>query len=100
MIKLYEFIYGVAFTIILGTALCADSMAAYPYGFRIMFVCIGVAVVLAVLGGRLRERDERIKKAARRGGALTGGGTSASADTSHAHYMGPERKNQDEKIPD
>lgn len=100
MIKLYEFVYGVAFTIILGTALCADSLADYPHGFRIVFACIGVAVVLTVLGGRLKERDGRIKKAARRGGALTGGGTSASADTLHTHYMGPERKIQDEKIPD
>lgn len=96
MIRLYEIIHGVAFTIILGTALCADSLADYPHGFRIMFICIGVAAVLVELGNRLEDRAARTKKAARRGGALTGGGSSASAEIPHPHYMGNERKNQDE----
>lgn len=96
MTKLCEIVYGVAMFLIFGTALCADSLADYPHGFRIMFICIGVAAVLVELGNRLEDRAARTKKAARRGGALTGGGSSASAEIPHPHYMGNERKNQDE----
>ena len=62
MTKLCEIVYGVAMFLIFGTALCADSLADYPHGFRIMFICIGVAAVLVELGNRLEDRAARTKK--------------------------------------
>lgn len=92
MTKLCEVIYGVAMLLIFGTALCADGLADIPHGFLIMFICIGVAAVLVELGNRLEDRAARTKKAARRGGALTGGRSSASAEKPHSHYRETERK--------
>lgn len=50
MTKLCEVIYGVAMLLIFGTALCADGLADIPHGFLIMFICVGVAGGLVLLG--------------------------------------------------
>ena len=89
MTKLCEVIYGVAMLLIFGTALCADGLA----GFLIMFICVGVAGGLVLLGNWLEDRIAMAQKiAARRGGALTGGRSSASAEKPHSHYRETERK--------
>lgn len=93
MAKLCEVIYGVAMLLIFGTALCADGLADIPHGFLIMFICVGVAGGLVLLGNWLEARISLVEKiAARRGGALTGGRSSASAEKPHSHYRETERK--------
>lgn len=91
--KLCSIVYGVALFLMFGTALCADGLADIPHGFLIMFICVGVAGALVFLGNWLEDRIAMAqKKAARRGGALTGGRSSASAEIPHSHYRENERK--------
>ena len=53
MKKLLDLIYGVAFFLILGAAMCADGIADLPHGFVILFVIVGVAGALVFIGNRL-----------------------------------------------
>ncbi len=93
MARLCRIVYGVAMFLMFGTALCADGLADTPNGFPIMFICVGVAGALVLLGNWLEARIAMAqKKAARRGGALTGGRFSTSAEKPHSHYRESERK--------
>lgn len=62
MMRLCEIVYGVAMFLIFGTALCADGLADTPHGFLIMFICVGVAGILVLLGNRLEDMALRTKK--------------------------------------
>lgn len=65
MTKLCEVIYGVAMLLIFGTALCADGLADIPHGFLIMFICVGVAGGLVLLGNWLEARIAQVEKNSR-----------------------------------
>ena len=65
----------------------------YGVAMFLMFICVGVAGALVLLGNWLEARIAMAqKKAARRGGALTGGRFSTSAEKPHSHYRESERK--------
>jgi|GEM_PF-1622570 len=53
MKKLLDAIYGLAITLIFGTALLADGLADMPGGFVIMVAAITAAGVLVSVGNRL-----------------------------------------------
>jgi hypothetical protein len=48
---LHEFCQGAAFAVIIGVALSADSLGEHPHGFLIMLAFVGLAALLALLGG-------------------------------------------------
>jgi hypothetical protein len=53
MKKLLNIIYGAAFILIFGAALCADGIADLPHGFVILFAIVGVAGALVFIGNRI-----------------------------------------------
>ena len=53
MKKLLNIIYGTALSLILAGALLADGLADLPHGFTILFVIVGVAGALVLIGNRL-----------------------------------------------
>lgn len=63
--KLCSIVYGIAMFLIFGTALCADGLADIPHGFLIMFICVGVAGALVLLGNWLEGRIVMAQKKGR-----------------------------------
>lgn len=66
MDRLISIVYGAAMTLMLGGALCADSLAETPHGFVILFAVIGVAAALVWLGNYLEAEAVRQKRGRRR----------------------------------
>lgn len=62
MKKLLDAIYGLAITLIFGTALLADGLADMPGGFVIMVAAITAAGVLVSVGNRLEASVQRRQK--------------------------------------
>ena len=58
MKKLLNIIYGAAFILIFGAALCADGIADLPHGFVILFAIVAVAGALVFLGNHIEYGKE------------------------------------------